>query len=421
MTVERRGMHHYTERVVHIPQDYSIFDKLLRFCLIMIVFSQPFRGVLPSLYGIHSFAYWITGIALFPALLRFPHIVRAFVTSKPMLILFVVHCWSVILYFLKPLHTNLYVIARTFDLWILTTLFLYIAHDIKWRKWLIWSYWLGWCLFLLYSYLDFFGQGLTICPTCRWHGSHLIAGFTYNTHGAEVALGIIIAVILLSRSRHSFLRIALFASIATGAIALLFSASRGAVVTLILTSFAWYAVDIAQAFQKRQNARFLLGFAASIGAILILSLTLLEPAAILVQRFSYRIDRTIEDRYFSGRDEILLTSLELASKNFIGIGQSNAMIRLGNPEAGFDGRVGAHNDYTKTLLEAGWVGFAFFVIAILSIIRRGWDWFAVSNSPDYFWPLILLLLVTAVGQGFYLQTTWIFLAMNAITPARLTE
>lgn len=201
---------------------------------------------------------------------------------------------------------------------------------------------------------------------------------------------IIVAFIRMRKGRPS--SIGYVGALLLVAVALLFTQSRGALISLGLGFLAWGLLGLGRAFSLRKVAAIVLTVGLVAASAPFLWAKLPEDVRFgLTTAFDVWWSEARLGNYGGGRTELWLAAVKGASQsNFMGIG-------LGN-EAIFYSQAGltqsAHNLYLETLLETGIVGFVLLMGMLYGFGATLWRLWRKSLPADR--PLVGALLATFV-------------------------
>jgi len=396
------------------PQTYSDRQKpkLYLFILSVIAFSIPLETLLPHYFGMRSHIFYLSALGMALAVLVIPTLLRKFFSASGLLLITVAFVWTITIYFVYPVRTN-NEYELVVQLILSGVMFIYVADDVSYRDRFIKLYWGGWfilCVLSLQQYLS--GQAevatLRVLDIERVMG---ILSFSPAQHGAQVAAGLCVAIILTMRQPRGWGKAFMFGSVLLGSTVVLMTSSRTAVVSLVLTMLLYVFVEFGQNKSEFIRSNMTLLVVMVFGSLLVLTQTS------FLDSFLVRITRTFTEGDTTGRTELAQAALELYKQNpILGIGQGNSIAAIGpyllyHPEG-----VDLHNYYLKMLVEGGIISFPALMLGLLLVIRRGWKWYRCSGEAVYFFPLILLLIISLGGRTFHYKVLWFFLVFTALTP-----
>lgn len=404
---------------LHLAESEGISRQmgLFPWVLAVIVFSLPLETLLPHYFGIRSHVYYLTILALALSALYLKQLVQNFSRSKGLLLLFLSFFWTILIYFLSPFHYNSEYVLLVQQI-LFCFLLLYIANSPVWRIRLIWLYWAGWVLLCIIS-LQYYLAGNVDTVDYSKLGIERIIGvlsFSAAQHGAQIATGFMVALILFFNQKKSFTKALLFGSLLLGSIVVIMTASRTAVISLLLTIITYFLVEVEQKRNKFIQANLVPIITLLLGMFFVFSQT--DTGSSLMNPFIKRINLTVQTGDTTGRSNLAWAAWELAKENpILGIGQGNSVLAMGRYSIGHSMGVDVHNYYLRMLVEGGWVGLTLFLTGLFLIVRQGWRWYQFSGESFYFYPLLLLLIIAFGGRPFHYKILWFFFAFNALTPA----
>lgn len=410
-----------------IPRGISVIDTVLVFLLSIITFSLPLEGIttyyLPG--RVRSFTFYLMVLAAGLAFLRLPYLMGQFFKNLGLPLISVVYFYITVLYLLNPIvkdaPTQLLV-----QLLILAGIFTYIADDKQIRNQLMWSYYIGWCILVLLSIYEFQTGNVGLKVSGDVVRVKNLIGYSANQHARQVGVGIILSLALITEDKiNSILKLTIAGFMAVGSLALLLGGSRSTLLITIAVSIAILFYQLLKPFLYHQEPvhrnKVIQTFLIAV-ALLGVYFTFTETSLgnTLLRSNISRLEE-IQEGKVGKRDVLWTSSLKAAWDYPLGVGSNNSLHYVAQESKLNKELIDSHNYYLRILVEAGFMGFAMFMLGIWLIARRGWLWTIQSGESVFFFCLLFMLLVSLSGINFHLKITWFFLAINAVTPPLINE
>ncbi len=403
------------EHIWRIPREQSVLHRLLGYLLILIAFSLPLEGLLQRVVETdRSLAFYLTVVAAGLGFLRLLPLLNELRRATGLLLLIGVYVWLALLNVANNSRSTSEIVLMV-QLLIMAVLFVSWADDSKMRDRFVWAYWWGWfTLTVLSTYVLFSGDvNLVRNYGAGYIRADEVLGYSTNQHAIQVGCGIVLTWVLLMRSKRLPTTLLLIASVVLSAVPLLATASHTGTIGIFIVLSIWFGTQIVLFARLRRS--MVAGFVVLMVFFGIQQLIANSPlGASLFASYTARIERMVSREDFSRRDVLFLQGLAAAERNLLGVGQGNSLDALAAINGGL--RIDPHNYYLRILIEGGIPGLIVFTTAIFLVLRSGWRYYRQTGKPDFFWPLLYLLVVAVAGRSFHYKILWFFLVLNVITP-----
>jgi len=411
----------------HLKDNYIKIGKisskkrtfLFPILLSIIAFSLPIETLLPYYFEIRSHVFYLSIFALLLIIYYWKYTITYLSRVRGLIIVVISFLLNISIYLINPIYKNdEYLLI--FQLILLSIFFISISDKPNWRKKIIEYFWIGWTILVFLS-IYFYVDGDTVSRFYNQIGSERIIsilGFSAIQHGTQISTGLLVTLILAFNEHSKKKRYLYIFSGIIGSLALFLTSSRSSIFSFIITILFFILLEVGTKKSKFIKKNLFSITFTLFGVFIIFTQT--EIGNNLLNSFTSRFDLFITVGDIGGRDIIYNAALDYLYRNpnilFLGVGQGNSQYVIARYLNSYESVIDLHNYYLRMLFEGGLISFMFFMIGLILILKRGWDWYKFSGESYYFFPLILLLIIAFTGRPFHYKIMWFFLAFSSMTP-----